>query len=81
MDINKQADTYLQFLFLKSRQNIRKGYGTSAVASLSGLDKTEAFNVIKYLSDKGFIDTKSGYGDAVIITTAGIDYVNENRKK
>ncbi|MEQ9468521.1 MAG: hypothetical protein RLN88_14000 [Ekhidna sp.] len=80
MDIKKIADTYLRFLYLKSRQNIRKGYSTSAIASLSGLDKTEVFNVLKYLSDKNLIDTKSGYGDAVIITTLGIDYVNKIRE-
>lgn len=80
MELKNRADTFLKNLLLKSRNNIRKGYSHSAVATLSGLNKTEASDVIKYLSDKNLVDAKSGYGDAIIITTQGIDHVGELKK-
>lgn len=73
----EQAEAYLRNLNSKSKDNYRRGYSHNKNSSDINLSKSESSNVLSYLSDKGFVNTKSGYGDSIIITTSGIDYLDE----
>jgi len=44
-----------------------------------GIDKTISQNVLHYLSGKGLINTKNGDGDNILLTSEGIDYVQNLR--
>jgi len=67
-------DDYLKALYLKSKNDLRAGCNEKIIAKLVGLSRLDAQNVLHYLAAK-YIDTKSGYGDNISLTSEGIDYV------
>lgn len=73
MDIIQISNKYLQTLYLKSKDDFDRGYSHITIDKLLGLDKTQAGNAIKYLAEKNLIDTKSGFGDNIKLTSSGID--------
>ena len=72
-------DKYLNALYLKSKEDFGKGFSEKQIAKLIGVDRPTSQNVLHYLSGKGLIDTKSGYGNNVLLTPTGIDYVQDLR--
>jgi len=73
MDLIKTADKYLNTLYRKSEDNFDNGYSEKVIAKLIGLDRTQSHNVMKYLAEKGLVDTKNGFGDNIKLTASGID--------
>ncbi len=80
MKIKQTSDKYLNILYLKSKNDIRKGYSDKIIAKLLGLTEIEAQNVKKYLYDKTLLDRKIYYSGNIIISSEGIDYIEELRK-
>lgn len=72
-------DDYLKALYLKSKNDLKSGYNEKLIAKVIGLNRTEAKNVLHYLSEK-YIDTKNGFGDNISLTSSGIDYVLKLRQ-
>lgn|GEM_PF-1012504 len=72
-------DKYLNALYLKSKNDFRRGYNDQIISKMIGIDKTISQNVLHYLSGKGLINTKNGDGDNILLTSEGIDYVQNLR--
>ena len=73
-------DKYLNALYLKSKSDFKKGYSEKVISRMAGIDKTVSQNVLHYLSARGLIDTKNGYGDNILLTPTGIDYIQNLRE-
>lgn len=73
-------DKYLIALHLKSKADFRKGYSEKQIAKLVGIDTVTSQNILHYLAGKNLIDTKNGFGDNVLLTPQGIDYIEELRR-
>lgn len=73
LDIVKTSNKYLNTLYLKSRDNFDNGHSEKIISKLIGLDGTQSHNVMRYLSAKGLINTKNGFGDNIKLTASGID--------
>ncbi len=71
---------YLNALYLKSKNDLRLGCSTKILSGLLGLDNIIAQNILHYLSGKGFIDTKSNYGDNISLTPDGFDFIQSQRE-
>lgn len=71
----KLIDKFLNALYLKSNKDFRKGYNEKIIAKLAGIDNATFQNIRHYLAGKNLIDTKNGFGDNILLTTDGIDYV------
>lgn len=76
----ENINNYVTVLYFKSKSNFRSGYSSRFIAKLMGVDNNIANDVLYYLSEKGLIDGKKGYGDNVVLSTDGIDYVEGIRK-
>lgn len=74
------ANKFLTTLYLKSRNDFKKGYSEVLIPKLVGLDSNTSQNVLHYLSEKNFVNTKNGFGDNIILTYQGIEYIEELRK-
>ena len=77
---NPAANKYLNELYLKSKSNFRKGYDMGLLGKLIGADKSSTQNIVHYLSGKKYVDTTSGFGENILITSDGIDYIEKQRK-
>lgn len=80
MNIEQTSNKYLNALYLKSKDDFDRGYSEKVIAKLIAIDRAQAHNVIKYLSEKGFVDTEIGFGDNIKLTTKGIDTVLKLRE-
>jgi predicted transcriptional regulator len=79
--MNKETiNKYLNVLYLKSKDDLRTGCSIKILSGLLGLDKNTAQDVLHYLSGKGFIDTKSNYGDNILLTPDGFDFIEAQRE-
>lgn len=79
--MNKEIiKTYLNTLYLKSKNDLRTGCSVNVISGLLGLDKSNAQNVLYYLSGKGLVATDKNYGDNISLTPHGFDYVMEQRE-
>lgn len=63
MDIIQTSNKYLNTLYLKSKDNFDNGCSEKTISKLLGLDRTQAINLMKYLSEKGLVDTQTSFGD------------------
>lgn len=80
MDIIQTSNKYLNTLYLKSKDDFDRGFSHKTIDKLLGLDKTQAVNAMKYLADKNLIDTQTGLGDNVKLTSIGIDFALKLRE-
>lgn len=80
MKIKQTSDKYLNILYLKSKNDIRKSYADKIITKLLGLTEIEAQNAKRYLYDKNLLDKKIYYSGNIIISSEGIDYIEEQRK-
>jgi len=67
-------------LYLKSKDDFKTGYSEQLISKIIGLDNKTGKNILHYLSGKNLIDTKKGFGDNIVLTFQGIEYVEELRK-
>jgi hypothetical protein len=67
-------------LYLKSKDDFKTGYREQLIPKIIGLDNKTAKNILHYLSGKNLIDTKKGFGDNIVLTFQGIEYVEDLRK-
>lgn len=78
--MNKETiKTYLNTLFIKSKNDLRTGCSLNVITGLLGLDKNNAQNILYYLSGKGLVATDKNYGDNISLTPEGFDYIMELR--
>lgn len=78
--MNKETiKTYLNTLYIKSKNDLRTGCSVNVIAGLLGLDKNNAQNILYYLSGKGLVATDKNYGDNISLTPEGFDYIIELR--
>lgn len=77
---NQAARRYITTLYLKSRNNFRNGFDQKQTGKLAGVSINDVPNITHYLSGKRLIDTGGGYGDNVVLSPEGIEYV-ENLQK
>lgn len=80
MEIIKQSNRYLNILYFKSQRNLGKGYSHLVISKMMGIERNESNDILKYLSGKNYVDTTNGYGDDVVLSSLGIDYLFELRK-
>lgn len=73
-------DQYMTTLYLKSKDDFKTGYSEQLISKIIGLDNKTGKNILHYLSGKNLIDTKKGFGDNIVLTFQGIEYVEELRK-
>jgi len=80
--MNKETiKTYLNTLYIKSKNDLRTGCSVNVIAGLLGLDKNNAQNILYYLSGKGLVATDKNYGDNISLTPDGFDYIIEIRDR
>ncbi len=74
------VNKFLTTLYLKSANDFKVGYSEVLISKIIGLDSKGSKNILHYLSEKNFINTKSGFGDNIVLTYQGLEYVEELRK-
>lgn len=80
MDLIQISNSYLNTLYFKSIKDFSKGYDCKIIDKLLGIDKTQANNIINYLAKKDLIDTQSNFGNKIMLSPRGIDYVLKLRE-
>ncbi len=83
MSASELNDQYLSALYLKSKNDLAKGYNVYLIAKLIGIDDEQANSVKKYLQQNGLIENLQSEDDPITILSAdGLEYVlklRENR--
>lgn len=79
MEVTQFSNKFLNVLYSKSKNDFSKGYDYQSVAKILGLNKIETRTVINFLSEKELINTKSGYGNNLLLTAKGIELVEKQR--
>ncbi|MBL4898776.1 MAG: hypothetical protein JKX76_03895 [Colwellia sp.] len=80
MDIIEKSTKFLSLLHITSHKDYQSGYSWKNLQNLLGLNNVEGNNIVNYLANKKLIDTKSGFGDNISLTSEGIEYVVNHRK-
>ncbi|MBK5272187.1 MAG: hypothetical protein JJE22_14350 [Bacteroidia bacterium] len=81
MNASELIDKYLSVLYLKSKDNLAKGYNVYIIAKLIGIDDDMADYVKDYLQRNGLIENLHSASDPITILSAtGLDYVFKLRE-
>jgi len=83
MNASELVDKYLSVLYLKTKDDLVKGYNVYIIARLIGSDDEQADKIKEYLQRNGLIQNLQSSSDPItILSSAGLDYVfklRENR--
>lgn len=81
MNVSELNDQYLAALYLKSKNNLEKGYNVYVIAKLIGLDEDQAQYVKEYLERNGLIEKLNSKEDPItILSSLGLEYVSKLRE-